>query len=488
MIHNFVKKEKQTNKLKRYIKSILLVVLLFILYVLVGGIVPFIKMKDVSQEYKDSYSAKNYYSDTVGVDRAAIVETSDEAMDARIRMIQAAKERILFSTFSMKTDEASERICAALYDAAERGVKVYMIIDGLSASWDMKKAPMFYALGSNENVTIKYYNMFKVYAPWTFNGRLHDKFIVTDDKMLLLGGRNTSNYFLGTYDQTVLSYDREVFVYNTDEDAKKSVISQVETYFDSLWKSKYSEVYYDKIPKWKREKAKVAKKQFKTVLNEMKSEKPELWVEDFDYIQYTTQVNKITLVTNPIGIYSKQPYIWYTITSLMKDAEESVLIQSPYVVLNERMYKDLMEVEKDIPHCEILLNSMAVGDNICASADYKYSRKKILKTGIDVYEFQGEHSTHNKSFVIDDRLAMIGSFNFDMRSTYLDTESVLLIDGEEFANQLENNIRTMQKESLKVNLDGTYVQGEIEAKRMPNKKKIIFTFLPFVLRPIRFLL
>lgn len=481
--------KKQRGRFSSWIRRILLAVGILLLYVLIGGIVPFIYQKDVSKEYKEAYQTSDYYRDTISVDRAAIVESSSDAMDIRIHMINAAKEKILFSTFSMKPDEACSKICAALYAAAERGVQVEILVDGLSGSWDMKYNAMFYALGTHKNVTMKYYNFFYLYAPWTFNGRLHDKFIVVDEKQLILGGRNTSNYFLGNYDQKVLSYDREVFVYNTADTSKDSVISEVQEYFNTLWTSDLSKVAYDHVPGHKKDAVKEARKNYKKLYKKMKKETPELFDLNIDYEAETMAVNHIALISNPINMLSKEPQIWYTLEQLMKDAKEQVLIQSPYVVMNDRMYDALKEIGKDLDEYEVLVNSIAAGDNICASSDYKFSRKDVLKTGIDVYEFQGDHSTHNKSLVIDHELSIIGSFNFDMRSVYLDTETMLVIDGKEFASELENNIKSMQEESLLVQADGTYAENQkVEPKELTQKKQILFSFLPFILRPFRFLL
>lgn len=491
MLHNREsnKEKKHKGGKLKYVKWFLIGLGSFLIYILVGGVVPFIHQKDVSAEYKASYSSDTYYKDTTGVDRAALVETSTEAMDIRLHMINSAKEKILFSTFSMKPDEACRRICAALYAAADRGVQVEILIDGLSGSWDMKYNSMFYTLGTHKNVTIKYYNFFYLYAPWTFNGRLHDKFIVVDDKQLILGGRNTSNYFLGDYNQKVLSYDREVYVYNTADSDLNSVIGEVQQYFESLWNSDVSRVAYDKIPWLKKKGVKRAAEEYKSIYATMQQEKPELWNQNVDYEANTVAVNHISLISNPIHIQSKEPYVWYTMVQLMKEAEEEVLIQSPYLVLNHQMYQDLTEIGSDLEQYEVLTNSIAIGDNICASSDYKYSRPKILNIGIDVYEFQGDHSTHNKSLVIDNRLSLVGSFNFDMRSTYLDTETMLVIDGEEFAAQLETNIRTMQEESLMVLEDETYApKDQVKPVELQTTKKVILTMLSWILRPFRFLL
>ena len=95
-----------------------------------------------------------------------------------------------------------------------RSIKVLILGDGLSCSVDMGKNPMYYALGTHPNVTIRFYNNLNLLKPWTFNGRMHDKYIIIDDQILLLGGRNTSGYFLGNSDGKHLSYDRDILVYN----------------------------------------------------------------------------------------------------------------------------------------------------------------------------------------------------------------------------------------------------------------------------------
>ena len=70
----------------------------------------------------------------------------------------------------------------------------------------------------------------------------------------------------------------------------------------------------------------------------------------------------------------------------------------------------------------IHIYSVANNGNPFGSADYARNRNRILNTGIDIWEYEGGYSYHGKSILIDDDLSVIGSFNMDMRSTYLDTE------------------------------------------------------------------
>ena len=87
----------------------------------------------------------------------------------------------------------------ALIDAADRGVSVNVIVDGVSGFTKMKGNPDFKALASSDNVNVKIYNKVNPFKPWQSMGRLHDKYVIADRTNYILGGRNTFNYFLGAY-------------------------------------------------------------------------------------------------------------------------------------------------------------------------------------------------------------------------------------------------------------------------------------------------
>lgn len=468
-----------------------MILLGILLYFILGATLPFVRQKEVSNQAKQRLDVNDFYSDAVSVDRAAIVEDSVDALKIRLRMLNEAKHSIILSSFSFKTDRSSQEIFATVLAAANRGVKVQIIGDGLSCGVDMKADPMYYALAQNENVTIKYYNIFNPLKPWTFNGRLHDKYIIIDDRMLLLGGRNTSNYFLGDYNTRVLSYDRDIFVYNTktEDTNKESVIYDTIEYFKTIWESKHSKVVFDSVPFYKKNKARKAEQMLKKTYETLLTEKKDCMTETFDYIKYTTQTNKISLMTNPINIMSKEPYIWYQTMELMKRAKEKVFIQTPYAVLNKAMEKDLLEISKQIPSTKILLNSIEVGDNYVASSDYLWNKQDVVDTGFTIYEYAGDHSMHNKSVLIDDSISIIGSYNFDMRSVYLDTETMLVVDGEEFNQKLESVMNTMETDSLELDKDGEYIQNDtVRLMELPLWKKISFRITSFLFQVVRYLL
>lgn len=119
---------------------------------------------------------------------------------------------------------------------------------------------------------------------------------------------------------------------------------------------------------------------------------------------------------------------------LCKSAKKQVILHTPYVIANDWMTEQLSQIGSK---GQILLNSAATNGNPFASSDYVRHKQELVDTGLEIHEYIGDISYHGKSIAIDNRLAIVGSFNMDMRSTYLDTELMLVIDSPEVTQELK---------------------------------------------------
>lgn len=473
-------------------KWIVRILLVFLLYVIAGALLPFAFPKKVSQDYSSKVDPSAFYGTGTGVDRAAIVETNKEALDVRIQMIQEAKERIILTTFDIRPGDSCNDVFAALLAAADRGVKVQVMVDGLYGTVHMSGDPLFYAAGSHPNFEIKFYNVPNLLMPWTANGRMHDKYVIVDDKLLLAGGRNTFDYFLGENQTSNPSYDREVLIYNTAyEDAanRESVLFEVKDYFDALWEEDACQYVFDSVPGRLKAKTESSAEWLRSHYQEMADQQRELFVESFDYEAVTMETHKISFIHNPTHIMAKEPYVWYELEQLMKQAKSGVYIQTPYAVFSKDMYQGMKDIDRAVGQFSMQVNSVAVGDNFMASSDYVHNRGKILDTGVDLYEFQGDHSSHGKSILVDDDIAVIGSFNLDMRSVYIDTEVMFVIHSEEINRDLNGKIAAMHVQALKVGQDGNYEENpDVPAVQLPGPKKFLFGITSWVFQLFRYLI
>lgn len=185
------------------------------------------------------------------------------------------------------------------------------------------------------------------------------------------------------------------------------------------------------------------------------------------------------MVHNPNGTGAKEPQVWYTLMALLGTAREQAEIHTPYLVCNRAMYEDLTRAAAGCD-LRITLNSPQTSANLFGSGVYLNEKQNILRTGASILEYRGGSSSHTKALCIDDRLAIVGSFNFDMRSAYLDTELMLVVDSPALAQQLKSYMAAV--DALSVPAEGT------ESFSMPPMRVLLLSVMRLFERPFRFLL
>lgn len=468
---------------------ILYVVLLFLILLIFSIFAPFIGYKEISETTKNNFSLGRFYHDNTGPDRAMLMETNKSAWDERIRLMNLAEDRIILSTFDMREGESTRDIAAMLLHKADEGVKVQILVDGVSGFLRMQGKDLFYALSSHPNIEIKIYNMLNILKPWKSQGRMHDKYVIADDKAYILGGRNTFDYFIGEYPTDGRSLDREVLIYNTEEGAdsgSQSSLYQVEAYFNAMWNHEECDYFHEDESLREDEDIKEVINSLNERYDKIKKENPKLF-EPFDYEANTVPTNHVELVSNPTGIYGKEPVVFYELTELMKNAKKKVVIHTPYAVCNDYMYGRLKEVS-GLVDVDIMINSVENGDNFVASSDYLIHKGELVDTGVNLYEYDGGTSYHGKSMVIDDELAIIGSYNMDLRSTYVDTELMLVVQSKKLTAQLTEKMNALQKDCRKVIDKDTYeVPEHIQVADVPWTKRAAWAVVGFLLQPFRIL-
>lgn len=480
------KRRKVSNK-EKIVKIICAVLAVYLVYVAAFAFFPYFTEKNVSETFRTDIESYDFYSDTQSVDRVALVEDPLVSLGTRIRLISEAKSTLDISYHSMHMGESADYFLAAILDAAERGVKVRLLFDGMSSGFSGKYKDLAKALGSHENIEIRLYNSMNLLKPWTFNGRMHDKYIIIDNKFLLLGGRNIGDQYFGPegYDKN-LSIDRDVLVYNSawQTDNRDSVLFQVKNYMENIWNCKNSkDAFTEKGKNSDDEKARLL-----SIMTELRKEQPRLFSQPLNIEKATFPTNKITFFANDISIYKKEPKVGYIISHLVMNAEEKVFLQSPYVVLSDNIETALNEIGKKGIKYEILTNSLQSSPNLPAYSLYLNDREKILSTGAEIYEFQNNNGIHAKTYIIDDRMSIIGSFNMDPRSEYIDTEIMLAIDSPEFTEYLQSIVKLYKDNSLVVGSDGEYIPNpDVEEFEVSSAKRFAFEVGGTLLSPFRVL-
>lgn len=457
---------KKKGRRGRMWKIILTVCIIVVIIAVV--LIPYLKQPKITEETKKNFSAEKFYGESASGERAKIIPENGEALEERIRMISQAKEEIILSTYDIKADISGKQVLAALLDAADRGVKVSIVTDGVPYVTSIWGNPYFLALAGQENVEIKIYNPLRFWQPWKLMGRLHDKYLIVDRSMYILGGRNTYDFFLG--DQPgYQNYDWDILVC-VPEGEKDTSLEQVRDYFSSVWKISDCKLY-GKSPIWKwNPSVKTAEGELRRRYKEIAKEHPD-WIMEKDYTEETVEVKKMTLLSNPTHVYAKEPVVFYEMTELMKQADHEVLFHTPYIICNDWMMRQLVEVCEGEKEIRMMTNSVANNGNPFGAMDYRRNRGKIIDTGVQIMEYDDGVSYHGKCFTIDGRLTGIGSFNWDMRSAYLDTELMLVADSEELTRQMNQAMAKYEEKALKVVDESRYDLKEGQKPRKLSDKK-----------------
>jgi len=457
------------------LRLILLLVILFILYVLVGSILPNVKHVGVSEKTKAVVHDRTFTSENEGKDRASLIDDPTDALNIRLQMVQDAKNSIDIVMYKVMDSQSTKAYFGEVYQAAERGVKVNVLVNGLTYFVYGNK-PYMQSLNAHPNITCRIYNPLNLLKPKTLQTLMHDKIILVDNKYLLIGGRNVDErHFQPNGFDKAGADDLEVFVVN-EQLENKGVIPDVRRYIEGLYD--YERTIIDKENQRNNYISKLleAAKKFPTT-------NPQFYEETLaDFIQETVPTNKVTLIHNPINAEKKEPIIGYQLKALALQAKDSVTVQTPYVTGNEDILNTFKEVASQV-HLTIQTNSMASTPNYFGFSNYYGNRQKIINTGADIYEYQSYDSVHNKSITIDDRLSLVGTFNMDDRSLHINSEVMLVVDSKDLTYQLLKKGAALRQQSNKLG-----EESREEPLPVPFLKKVLIWFVYIVLRPFQFLI
>lgn len=402
---------------------------------------PYRDTPKVTEHFKVSFKVEDFYADEVSCDRAAVIEESVQALAYRISIIENTKSEILMSAYEFDADTAGKRIISSLMQAAKRGVKVKLILDGYYSVTEADGNPYFMALARCDNVEIKVYNEASLLTPWKGLGRMHEKYLVADDEVFILGDRDISDSYMGKI-QTDSYGDRDILVYNTG--GEESAVHQLKTYFYTMWEDGECDEWDAYLFSGVIPSIHSAETDLDWVHRTMNQEE-ESWFEKLDYEKITVPTDKITLLSNPIDTSVKEPQILYGLSQLMENAKTKIDIHAPNIIADTYMYEVLRGASNNA-HVTLVTNSPRSNEDMFWSVDYVMNKGKILGTGVELLEYVGETEYQANSIVIDDDISIIGSFDLNHRNTYNNTGLMVVVDSKEF-NKILDDYQFMYEKS-----------------------------------------
>ena len=461
---------------------------IYIIYVFIFAVLIFAVQKP--KENIEDLLNHNGSIETLNKDRVALVESGEDGGLVRLNLIQNAQESLYISYYTLTAGDSTKLMLGSILDAADRGVEVRILLDGIFHNLKRDLRDTIYGFDLHPNIELKFYQPLNLLKPLSWNNRLHDKIIIVDDNLALIGGRNIGDkYFREDLMKDNFVKDRDVVIFKEDFlEGSSSVITDMKKYIHIIWNHEYSQPSIKKSSakqhlKGERynENLRIGYKKFKEVYWQK--------LQYTDWQEKTIATDNIRFVHNPIGRSNEDPWCLRELLIMASEAEESIFIQSPYIIPTRNMKAKFSLYPIDYEKITMLTNSLYSSPNPLAIAGYLNSKKEIVDSGVDIYEYQGPKSIHSKTYIIDNYMSVIGSFNFDARSTYINTESMVIISSEDFAEKLKENIELDLDNSLKVDKDYEYIYNEkVEERKVSTFKKALMKILSKVVLFLDYLL
>ncbi len=391
-----------------------------------------------------------------------LLTRSNNALLSRIALIDRAAHSIDLQYYIFADDDTGRLVAQRLLAAADRGVRVRLLLDDVSID---DKKHVFDALDAHKNIQVRRFNPFNTSNPslpskvaqfilegQRLNRRMHNKSFIVDGAVAIVGGRNIGDAY---FDASVDTNFRDL-----DVVAIGKVVGEAEQAFDNYWNS--DAAYPVKAFKDHHGTAadldnlRVRLKQHARAFAE--SDYAQVAMEDLPNGPTADRRGEwfwgvgelVADQPEKIETSKDEPQfrIGPKVKTVLDAAQSQVLITSPYFVPGKTGTNYLVGLAKRGVEVEALTNSLASTDEPAAHAGYANYRRDLLEGGVKLFELRpavggkqpatafgtsGGVALHAKSIVVDSRWVFVGSMNMDQRSKLLNTEMGVIVDCPELA-------------------------------------------------------
>lgn len=371
---------------------------------------------------------------SAGADVLRILDDPADAAQARADLIQQARREINAIYFLARNDRVTMTALALLREAQRSGVTSRLVLD---AHFHRIPKPMLAHL-ADEGVEVKVYHPLSKtlrHPSWIVR-RMHEKLIVADGERYITGGRNLAEAYFGLAKRNYV--DRDVFV-------EGQSAAEADAHFETLWNSRHVAKLKVRVS---HDEKRRASDLLDLVMHELHCGEGFVKLDTGrDWAEGAIHADTVHFLHDPVG---DGPRLSTRILEIFESAKSSIVIESPYLVPTRSLRALLERKRAEGVRVQIVTNSFRSTDGLIPYAGYLKYGRRLTRAGIDVREFKGPDMLHAKSAVIDGRIVLIGSYNIDPRSQYLDLEAMCVAEDEELARQLLGAIGVHVEQAWKV--------------------------------------
>lgn len=395
-----------------------------------------------------------------------LVSDGFEAFALRLHSARSAERSLDVQTYIWHPDLTGGYLAHALLLAADRGVKVRLLVDDMDAR---QKHYAFAALAAHPNISVRLFNPFASRSGLLgklgeasqrfdqLNQRMHNKTWVADNRLAIAGGRNLGDEYFGA-SETVNFVDLDLAMIGP-------VVRDISASFDRYWNAPVSypvallapeDVNNQALTRLRGRlnqhnlSARTSRyaqtlRQDQIVKQLVLGHWPMRWTANYRFVSD----DPLKVRGRGQGINGSE--VLARLLPAGEAARESLWVLSPYFVPGQRGEQTLIDLERQGHEVRLVTNSLAANDVIAVHSGYRRYREGLLAGGVELWELKplfmrkpraslfgsSGASLHTKALVIDGEQIFVGSFNLDPRSTSLNTEQGVLLHEPQLGHEMQ---------------------------------------------------
>ncbi|NOY00456.1 MAG: phospholipase D family protein [Verrucomicrobia bacterium] len=398
-----------------------------------------------------------------------LLAANKAALDWRLALCDHATTSLDLQYYIWQNDETGTLLFLRLLKAADRGVRVRLLVDDLAvASSDKNLA----ALSQHPNLEIRLFNAnsarlgsLSFYSNFLLNfrqlnRRMHNKMMVADNQVGIIGGRDIGNEYFGV--------SRKYNFRDMDVVVAGPVVPEISRAFDDYWNHEAAYPAHLLSFKANADDAKAVRKDLNSYItanSKLLASYPihrKNWSTIFNHFARKAHTGEAHfLQDDPVNMGGTEVRLIDMIDYMASPSHEELLAVSPYTLPVPGFLESLQQLNDEGVEVQLITGGMESNNHTVAHSHYKKYRKKILATGTQLKEYRGSPGSderqlidappirsefvalHVKTLIGDRRLCFIGSLNLDPRALIINTENGLLIDSPSLAKELAEQIDSM---------------------------------------------
>lgn len=371
---------------------------------------------------------------------ARLITDGREALALRLALAGGAARSLDLMYYQWEDDLCGRLLTRALLEAADRGVRVRLLLDDVHL---LGRDRSYRALDRHPRIEVRIFNPVRsranallrgieiVLGFLPYNRRMHGKLWLTDGRLALTGGRNVGDAYFGAASGGQADYD------DLDILVSGPVAGDFSALYDRFWNADSA------LPLrslWPGRPARLAR--FRARLQRRLGEpSAAARLATLDLPGAARPVADGLLPAPALRMVADPPdkalgrgregWLPQALVPLMRSARRDLCILTPYCVPGRQGMEEMLALRRRGVSVRIVTNSLAANDNPFVHGAWAWYRARLLAAGVEVVEAGPDPHTgtgatrrmlHGKALLVDGSEAFVGSFNFDMRSAFLNTE------------------------------------------------------------------